>query len=99
VYVGGLEAALDGVLAGRFKPLDFRFFVGRRRGLAAETAGYLSIACARPLALKQCLGLPKPLWHEVLEFAGGDYAELSRLELTKREDLEEDDDDDDDDAA
>ena len=36
-------------------------------------------AGARPVALKQCLGLPKPLWHEVLELCGGECRELSRL--------------------
>ena len=32
------------------------------------------------VALKQCLGLPKPLWHEVMELCGGECATLSRLE-------------------
>ena len=41
------------------------------------------------VALKQCLGLPKPLWHEVLEMCGGESAELSSIELTKRDDLGE----------
>ena len=40
------------------------------------------------MALKQCLGLPKPLWHEVLELCGGEMGELSRIELLKRDDLE-----------
>ena len=50
--------------------------------------GRSSVACARPVALKQCLGLPKPLWHEVLELCGGELAELSRIELLKRDDLQ-----------
>jgi hypothetical protein len=29
IYVGGVDAAIDGVLQGKFKPMDFRFFVGR----------------------------------------------------------------------
>ena len=29
---------------------------------------YQPVACARSLALKQCLGLPKPLWHEGTHF-------------------------------
>ncbi|KAJ1482350.1 hypothetical protein T484DRAFT_1804143, partial [Baffinella frigidus] len=49
-----------------------------------------AVACARPLALKQCLGLPKPLWHEVMERCGGRSLELSKLELVRRDDLEED---------
>jgi hypothetical protein len=86
IYLGGLEAAVDGVLSGKYDPLDFRFFLGRHTALS--TSEYVALACARPVALKQCLGLPKPLWHEVMELAGGELAELSRLELTKREDLE-----------
>jgi hypothetical protein len=31
-------------------------------------------AASRPMLLKQCLQLPKPLWKEVLEFMGGEYA-------------------------
>lgn len=31
-------------------------------------------AASRSLVLKQCLQLPKPLWKEVLEAMGGDYA-------------------------
>ena len=46
------------------------------------------MACARSVALKQCLGLPKPLWHEVLELCGGELGELSSIELLKRSDLE-----------
>ena len=41
------------------------------------------------MALKQCLGLPKPLWHEVLELCGGELAEISKMELLKRTDLEQ----------
>ena len=45
----------------------------------------------RPVALKQCLQLPKPLYHEVMELAGGRLSELSKLELLKRDDLADDD--------
>ena len=47
-----------------------RFFVGcqKYRESALEVAVHLGlyqpIACARSLALKQCISLPKPLWHE-----------------------------------
>lgn len=29
IYQGGLDAAIEGVLSGKYSPLDFRFFVGR----------------------------------------------------------------------
>lgn len=76
IFCGGWEAAVEGVLKGLYKPLDFRFFIGRQsfdpkenpeRGNLVgkiQQGCYQPIACARPLALKQCLGLPKPLWHE-----------------------------------
>ena len=43
------------------------------RDLSTQDFGWVSVACARPVALKQCLGLPKPLWHE----AGKGHAENS----------------------
>ncbi|KAL3900157.1 MAG: hypothetical protein SGPRY_012512 [Prymnesium sp.] len=88
IYTGGEEAAIEGVLRGEYSPLDFRWFVGRQEKLHTSTGEWRTLACARPVALKQCLGLPKPLWHEVLELCGGELAELSRMELLKRDDLE-----------
>ena len=76
IYVGGIEAAVEGVLEGTYQALDFRFFLGRKvfdpdTNEATTTlvdqvqaGSYKPIACARSVALKQCLGLPKPLWHE-----------------------------------
>jgi hypothetical protein len=77
IYEGGLPAAVEGVLDGSLQPLDFRFFIGRRifdpkadSGKATtllrkvQEGAYKPVACARSVALKQCLGLPKPLWHE-----------------------------------
>lgn len=70
VYQGGIEAACDGIISGKYKPLDFRFFIGhtayekRELDEAVETGKYQPIACSRPLVLKQCIQLPKPLWHE-----------------------------------
>jgi putative AlgH/UPF0301 family transcriptional regulator len=93
IYMGGLEAAIDGVLDGRYKPLDFRFFVGCNRYQKGEldtailSNKYQPIACARSIALKQCIQLPKPLWHEVMEMCGGELREVSRLELKKRSDI------------
>ena len=93
-FKGGLEAAMDGILSGKYKPLDFRFIVGNTKYIggdldAAVVAGkYQPVACSRPLVLKQCIQLPKPLYHEVLEFCGGELREISKLELSKRDDLQ-----------
>jgi Uncharacterized ACR, COG1678 len=77
IYQGGLEEAVKGINDGIYQPLDFRFFIGRQvynpqqnpkgRGNLLQKVRqgqYQPVACARSLALKQCLGLPKPLWHE-----------------------------------
>uniref|UniRef100_A0A7S0LJD4 Selenoprotein O n=1 Tax=Coccolithus braarudii TaxID=221442 RepID=A0A7S0LJD4_9EUKA len=88
IYRGGALAAIDAVKSGELSPLDFRWFVGRQTGISTAEAGWSAVACARPLALKQCLGLPKPLWHEVLELCGGDLAVWSQIELMKRTDLD-----------
>jgi hypothetical protein len=108
IYQGGIRAAVLGVLAGRYKPLEFKFFVGRHRSTtpgelqrAVMLGKYQPIACARSIALKQCIQLPKPLYHEVLEFCGGQLADISQMEMLKRDDLrfqiiDEDDDDDED---
>jgi len=45
------------------------------------------VACARSIVLKQCISLPKPLWHEVMELCGGELEEVSSLELLKRDDI------------
>jgi hypothetical protein len=141
LYQGGIKAAVAGVLAGRYKPLEFRFFVGRHSystmttateidwqmllGVEAYEAAmledvmedgipssldlevvlgkYQPIACARSLALKQCIQLPKPLWNEVLELCGGELSDISEFEQLKPDDMQfqiidaDDDDDDDDD--
>ena len=90
IYTGGVEAIVDSVLEGTRRPLDFRFFVGRRCEITTTGGAWTPVACSRPVALKQCLGLPKPLWHEVLELCGGSMAELSAIELLKRDDLDAD---------
>ena len=142
IYQGGLSAAVKGVLAGRYKPLEFRFFVGRHSycsdiedklydeddedddeedddlldddddddeiviastiDLDVVLGKYQPVACARSIALKQCIQLPKPLWHEVLELCGGELKDISEFEQLKRDDIpyqfvSEDEDDDDDD--
>ena len=45
------------------------------------------------VALKQCLALPKPLWHKVMELLGGEAEMLSRFKLVQRTDLDSDEDD------
>lgn len=93
IYQGGLEAAIDGVLSGEYNPLDFRFFVGRHEykeselDISVHLGKYQPVACARSVALKQCIQLPKPLWHEVLELCGKDMNDISALELLKRDDI------------
>jgi hypothetical protein len=70
IYQGGIDAAVQGVLDGKYSPLEFRFFVGCHSydesalDVAVHLGKYQPIACARSLALKQCISLPKPLWHE-----------------------------------
>jgi hypothetical protein len=70
IYRGGMDAAIDGVLRGLYAPLDFRFFVGchifeeSTLDVSVLLGKYQPIACARTVALKQCIQLPKPLWHE-----------------------------------
>ena len=111
IYVGGINAAIEGVIAGTYKALEFRFFTGKHifddntLELECLLGKYQPIACARPLALKQCISLPKPLWHEVLELCGGELKMISQLELLKRDDLTiefdiggDDDDDENDDT-
>jgi Uncharacterized ACR, COG1678 len=59
IYEGGLEAAINGVLKGKYNPLEFRFFVGCHTydestlDVAVVLGKYQPIACARSLALKQ----------------------------------------------
>ena len=70
IYLGGLDAAIEGVLDGKYNPLEFRFFIGCHEydehslDVAVHLGKYQPIACARSVALKQCISLPTPLWHE-----------------------------------
>ena len=97
IYLGhreSIEAAVHSIMQGMHSPSDFRFFVGKHRyldgrlDLECVLGKYQPIACSRALALKQCKALPKPLFHEVMELAGGEMAELSKLELMKRDDIQ-----------
>uniref|UniRef100_A0A7R9WM29 Uncharacterized protein n=1 Tax=Craspedostauros australis TaxID=1486917 RepID=A0A7R9WM29_9STRA len=93
IYRGGFQAAVDGVLSGKYTPLEFRFFVGScefhesQLDIDIRLGKVQPVACARSVALKQCISLPKPLWHEVLELCGGQLAHISSFELMKRDDL------------
>eukprot|EP00534_Pseudo-nitzschia_fraudulenta_P004876 CAMPEP_0201116072 /NCGR_PEP_ID=MMETSP0850-20130426/449_1 /ASSEMBLY_ACC=CAM_ASM_000622 /TAXON_ID=183588 /ORGANISM="Pseudo-nitzschia fraudulenta, Strain WWA7" /LENGTH=523 /DNA_ID=CAMNT_0047380057 /DNA_START=280 /DNA_END=1851 /DNA_ORIENTATION=+ len=93
IYRGGLDAAIDGVLNGKYNPLEFRFFVGCHNyeesmlDVEVRLGKYQPVACARALALKQCISLPQPLWHEVMELCNGDLPDISRLEMLKSDDL------------
>ena len=59
IYIGGLEAAIEGVIQGKYNPLEFRFFVGCHTydestlDVAVALGKYQPIACARSVALKQ----------------------------------------------
>mmetsp|Transcript_15035 Transcript_15035/g.36735 ORF Transcript_15035/g.36735 Transcript_15035/m.36735 type:complete len:490 (+) Transcript_15035:270-1739(+) len=94
IYQGGIDAAVKGVLEGEYSPLEFRFFVGCHKykesalDVAVHLGKYQPIACARSLALKQCISLPKPLWHEVMELCGGELGDLSALELSSADDMQ-----------
>lgn len=99
VYVGGVSAAVEALASGQGQALDYRLFVGRKEWATGELEKevrqglWQCAACARPVALKQCLSLPKPLWHEVMELLGGDAEMLSQFELVHRTDLDTEDDD------
>lgn len=76
IFRGGVKAAVEGILEGKYTALEFRFFLGKysynpekypERGALLskiKNCEYQPVACSRALALKQCLRLPKPLWHE-----------------------------------
>ena len=85
----GLARAPRRGLSSALPPQDFRWFIGRHSSLECDEREWVAAACARPVALKQCLGLPKPLWHEVMELCGDWCAELSQIEIQKRTDLED----------
>lgn len=76
VYLGGAEAAAKGLKTGLYQPQDFKFFIGsmqwRPGQLEAETAAGVWVpgAASRALVLKQCIGLPVPLWREIMQLMG-----------------------------
>ena len=89
IYVGGIQDAAERVIEGKNNAEDFRFFVGRKTFepgfLEAYARGgvYQPLAAPRTIALKQCIGLPLPLYHEVLGLAGGESKDVSEIEVRR----------------
>merc|ERR1719296_381803 len=96
IFTAPVKSAVDAVMSGQHKPIDFRFVFGMyeksnsQLEYEIELGKYLSVACSRSIVLKQCVGLPKPLWHEIMELCGGDHSEISEMEMKKRSDLQPD---------
>ncbi|KAJ8603103.1 hypothetical protein CTAYLR_006694 [Chrysophaeum taylorii] len=90
IYRGGSKAAVDRIINNQSDQLDFRFFIGTYKWAAGDldraiqNGIYRPAACSRALALKQCLNLPTPLWHEVMTMLGGNSEEIARLEYIKQ---------------
>lgn len=87
VYAGAgraVAAAAAAVRAGDVDPADLRLFLGavrwrRQRLREAVEAGEVFVAAAAGgVVTKQCLGLPTPLWREVMEAMGEPFRRLSR---------------------
>jgi putative AlgH/UPF0301 family transcriptional regulator len=80
MHLGGAGAAAALVAAGVISPSDCRFMAGGvfwpPDKLNAEVAAgaWWPTAAARALALKQCIGLPVPLWVETCRLVGGEHA-------------------------
>jgi hypothetical protein len=56
----------------------FRFFVGHHAQLSVSDGAWCAAACSRNLILRQHpASLPTPLWHELLDLCGGEYAQIS----------------------
>lgn len=87
VYAGAgrsVAAAAAAVRAGDADPADLRLFLGavrwrRKRLREAVEAGEVFVAAAAGgVVTKQCIGLPVPLWREVMEAMGEPFRRLSR---------------------
>jgi len=105
VYLGGYDSVVERVSDGSSKPQDYKFF-SKCCGWGAgqldrevEAGVWHPVSAARPLLLKQCLQLPKPLWREVMELCGGDLADEAKDAYAPRDafDQQQSNDDDDDD--
>jgi hypothetical protein len=51
----------------------------RARALQIDAGKWFVAATSVNVVLKQCIGLPVPLWREVLSLMGGKYGIISRL--------------------
>jgi len=82
VFLAELPRALEGALASDHPYGSFKFYVGQMEWAAGEldqqveAGAWLPAAASRAVVLKQCIGLPVPLWREILLLMGGEYAEL-----------------------
>ena len=77
IYLAPIESATEAVLDGRAPPEAFRFFAGWHEGISVADGAWIAAACSSSLVLRQSGGLITPLWHEVLDLCGGEYAEMS----------------------
>ncbi|GAB5367016.1 hypothetical protein AAMO2058_001193700 [Amorphochlora amoebiformis] len=90
IYASDIESACDSVESLGACPGHFRIIQGSREWAPGEVeaeidAGlWFSVAASRSLILKHCVGLPKPLWHEIMEMVGDGALETSELEVRKR---------------
>ena len=88
IYICSADSAVEAVLGDNSVPPEaFRFFLGHHADVSVDDGAWCSVACSRGLVLRQNpASLPKPLWHEVLDLAGGDLKEISaavRVESTE----------------
>jgi len=90
VYEGDMESICDTLDYGNVDPGHIRIFQGSKTWAPGELEKemgeglWYSVAASRNMVLKHCIGLPKPLWHEVMELAGGGLLEASELEIRKK---------------
>jgi len=90
VYEGDMDSICDTVHYGDVSPSHIRIFQGSKTWAPGELEReirqgvWYSVAASRNMILKHCIGLPKPLWHEIMELAGGGLLETSELEIRKK---------------
>ncbi|PNH07457.1 hypothetical protein TSOC_006081, partial [Tetrabaena socialis] len=82
--MAGQQAAVEAVEGGRLQAADFKFFCGALTWAPGEldqqhaNGAWYCAAASRSLVLKPSLQLPVPLWREVLQLMGGQYAGVAR---------------------
>lgn len=84
VYLGGFGQIKENVKNGVSKPSDYRWFLGycgwRPGQLEKEVAHgvwYLA-SSSKDIVTDQCIKLERPLWRQILELMGGQYADISK---------------------